>query len=304
MISGGTGFVGQVLTRHLVTLGKQVRLLLRPSKNTPALPVGVPVEVAVCSMTDERGLRAAMQNVDCVIHLVGTEWLGSRAQLEEVDLAGSRLMASVARQANVRRIIYLSHLGADRASGFPLLKAKGLAEGYFIQSGVPYTIFRSAAMFGPGDHFTTALARLLKASPIIFMMPGDGSTILQPLWVEDLVTCIGLALDDENMVNQIVSVGGAEYLTFQQIVEQIMRVTGVRRRLVKVPASYMRGLAIFMENMFPRFPVSLLWLDYLAMDRTCTLDILPRSFGLIPARFSQQIDYLKKQPTKKRKGKI
>jgi uncharacterized protein YbjT (DUF2867 family) len=300
LVTGGTGFVGRVLTRHLVTLGKPVRLLLRPSKKTPTLPVGVPVEVAVCSLTDERGMRAALQNVDQVIHLVGTEWLGSRAKLEEVDLDSSRLIAKVAKQADVRRVIYLSHLGADRASGFPLLKAKGLAEGYFIQSGVPYTIFRSAVLFGPDDHFTTALARLIKASPGIFLMPGDGNSVLQPLWVEDLVTCIGLALEDETTSNQVISVGGGEYLTFYEIIVEIMRHSGVRRRTTRVVSGYMRWLAIFMENMFPRFPVSLLWLDYLAMNRTCALDTLPRLFGLIPARFSQQLDYLKK-PVKREK---
>jgi hypothetical protein len=59
LVTGGTGFIGHVLVRHLVNNGHEVRLLLRPSPRTPNLPAGIPVEVAVTSLYDERGLMAA-----------------------------------------------------------------------------------------------------------------------------------------------------------------------------------------------------------------------------------------------------
>ena len=50
------------------------------------LPTGVPVEVAVSSLSDVRGLRAAMRDVDIVFHLAGGEGEGGRANLQGAEL--------------------------------------------------------------------------------------------------------------------------------------------------------------------------------------------------------------------------
>lgn len=292
LVTGGTGFIGQVLVRRLVEMGYQVRTLLRPSKTSPNLPRGVPVDAVVCSLKDERGLRSAMRDVTAVYHLAGAEQAGSQADLQGVDIEGSRLMAQTAAEAGVDRFIYLSHLGADRASAFPVLKSKGIAERFIAQSQVPYTVFRSAVVFGPGDHFTTSLARLIKISPYFFLLPGDGATHLQPIWVEDLVTGMILALDEPSTLNQTLMVGGPEYLSFKQISETIADTIGIWRRVVSVSPAFLRILAIWFEHNNRTFPMGIFWQDYLAADRTCELDTLPRLFGLLPERFSHRLDYL------------
>ncbi len=295
LVTGGTGFVGQALIRQLVAQGKAVRTLLRPSQSSPNLPRGIPVEVAVSSLNDERSLLAALKGVDTIFHLAGSERIGSKADLTGVDIAGTRTLVQTAVQAKVKRIFYLSHLGADRASAFALLKAKAIAEHFIIKSGVNYTIFRSGPIYGPGDQFTTALAKLLRMSPGFFLMPGDGNTLLQPIWIEDLITCLLLSLDDPQTLNQTFSIGGAEYYSFREIVEILLQKLSLKRFLVSIQPPYLRLIGLFMEQFMPRFPVSIFWLDYLAVDRTCALDILPRLFGLMPVRFSQNLDYLSTQ---------
>lgn len=292
LVTGGTGFVGQALIRQLVAIGKPVRTLLRPSSSSPNLPKGIPVEVAVSSLKDERGLRAAMKGVDVVYHLAGSERRGARADLEGVDIEGTRTVARVAAQAGVRRFFYLSHLGADRASAFAVLKAKAIAEGHIQQSQVDYTIIRSAVVFGSGDQFTEPLARLLKISPSVFIMPGDGTVALQPIWVEDLATCLVLCLDNPETNRQILTIGGGETFTYRQIVDILLERLQLRRSILPIQPAYVRGMALFMDQFTRRFPVSIYWLDYLATDRTCPLDSLPRLFGLIPARFTHNLDYL------------
>jgi NADH dehydrogenase len=62
----------------------------------------------------------------------------------DIDIQGTQTVIRAAVDAGVRRFFYVSHLGADRASAFPLLKAKAIAEEYIRRSGLDYTILRSS----------------------------------------------------------------------------------------------------------------------------------------------------------------
>lgn len=292
LVTGGTGFIGQVLIRHLASMGIPVRTLLRPSPLSPNLPRGVPVEAVICALKDERGLRAAMKGVDVVFHFAGAERKGSQADLMGVDIEGTRSIADAAADAGIQRFFYLSHLGADRASAYPVLKSKAIAESFLIQSGVPYTIFRTAVVYGPGDQFSTELARLLRISPGFFFLPAGGTSKIQPLWVEDLVTSLILAMEDSSTRFQTYAIGGPEHLPFRTVVETVQAAVRIRRILFSASPAYLRILSVLIENAFPAFPLSVFWHDYLASDRTCELDTLPRMFGLMPVRFGRQLDYL------------
>ena len=296
LVTGGTGFIGRALVRQLSDTGQQVRVLLRPSPQSPRLPRGVPVEVAVVSFNDEAGVRAALRGVNQIYHLSSAASKGRRGNLLTTDIEGTRTLARVAASAEIERLIFLSHIGADRASAFPIQKSKGIAEEHIRRSGVPYTIIRSSVVFGPEDRFTNNLASLLRTLPGFFPIPGDGRSLLQPLWVEDLVTCLLWALQNPEMVNQTYEIGGGEYFTLRQVLETLMNAAHARRLLIPLPTPYMRALFVMLDNFIPNFNISTYWLDYVAVNRTCPVDNMPRIFGLMPARFGYRLDYLARKP--------
>lgn len=296
LVTGATGFIGRALVRQLSTIGYPLRALIRPSPRTPRLPKGVPIEVAVVSLSDTRGLRAAMRDVETVFHLASAENQGARGALLATDIQGTRNLVEAAADAGVDRFIYLSHLGAARASGYPAFKAKGIAEEHIRSSTVPHTIIRTSLVYGPEDHFTNNLSRLIRASVGVFPVPSGGRVVVQPVWVEDLVTCMLWAMQNENTLNQVYEVGGNEFFTLQQIIEIIMEVTHRRRFLVPLSPITLRALTVFLEGVVPSFPLSSFFLDYFAVNRTTAVDSMPRYFGLMPARFSYRLDYLVRKP--------
>jgi len=292
LLTGATGFIGNALTRHLAETEHAVKTLIRPSPTSPKLPRGIPLEVAVSGLNDPRGLRAALVDIDIIYHLASEERHGGEADLLQTDIQGTKTLLKAAEDAGVDRFFYLSHLGADRASAFPVMTAKAIAEESIRKSSLDTTIIRSAVVYGQNDHFTTGLAKLLKLIPFVFFMPGDGDTLLQPLWIEDLATTLVWALDDDDTRNQAYEIGGPEQLTFREIVETLLKTLEIRRLLVPVQIPYLRFLTIFAEYLFPSPPTNVFWLDYLAANRTCSLTTLPHHFNILPSYFEKRLEYL------------
>jgi NADH dehydrogenase len=292
LITGATGFIGRALVRQLSATSTPMRALIRPSKQTPRLPKGVSVEVAVVSLADVRGLRAALRDVNVIFHFASAENQGARGNLSATDIDGTRNLVEAASDAGVDRILYLSHLGAASSSAYPAFKAKGLAEEHIRKGKTPYTIFRSSLVYGPEDHFTNNLARLIRYSPGVFPIPYGGRTVVQPVWVEDLVTCMLWSLENDEALNKVYDIGGSEFFTLQQIIETIMDATQRRRILTSMSPITLRALTVFLEGVIPNFPISSFWLDYFAVNRTCAVDSMPRVFGLMPARFTYRLEYL------------
>lgn len=292
LVTGGTGFIGQKLVSTLVSLGNPVRLLMNPSTASPKLPKGVPVDIAISAIQDERNLRAAMKDIQIVFHLIGTEGRGINAEYSTVDVPAAGSLSRIAKEMNVKRFFFLSHIGADRNSAYMAIRAKALAEAEILASGVPYTIIRSGVVFGERDHFTETIAAFMRAFPLGFPLPGKGDTQIQPLWLDDLITVMLLCLDDENTTNRVFSIGGMEVLSFREICWMIREKIGSRKRFFELSPVAYRNLIIALEQWFPKFPKMYFWTDYLAENRITALDSISRDFSLIPTRIGQNINYL------------
>jgi uncharacterized protein YbjT (DUF2867 family) len=296
LVTGGTGFVGRALLRVLVQNQneRQVGCLLRPSSRSRQLPQGA-VHVATGTIQDLPALRAAMQGVDTVIHLAGARRAEGPYSVERINHQGTANLVEAALDAGVRRIIYLSHIQADRNSAYPLLRSKGAAEEVIRNSGLNFTILRASLIFGPDDPFTTTLAMLIKMMPFVLLVPGDGKTRLQPIHVDDVAICLARCLDTRRLDRTTLSIGGPQHLSYTEVLNAVMRALHVHRAQLHLRRPLMRTLVSLTESLLPNPPFSSEQLDLFSIDNTTDLGNVPRNFDLEPRRFASNLGYLQRK---------
>ncbi len=296
LITGATGHVGRHLVQRLMTESLPTRCLL-PEARLRRLPwnVGDPQapELVAGSVTDEESLFRAVTGCHTVIHLENALWWGRRRDLEEVELAGARVLTAVARAARVGRIITLSQLGAAPSSAYALHRVKGDVEEVIRKGGVAFTVIRSGIVYSREDAFINHIASMLRANPLFFLMPGGGEVVLHPIYIDDLVEAIMRSLNLFRLVDATVDIGGAEYVSLRDMLRTIMRVTGMRRVLVSLPPYFLRWLTAIYNRMLPRSLMTGQWLDILAANRTAPLGNAYDYFGFQPRRFEETLlEYL------------
>jgi uncharacterized protein YbjT (DUF2867 family) len=292
LITGVAGFVGSHLAERLAAQGHTLRGLVRQPGARRYLGASVPVELVPGDVTRPETLAPAMRGVDAVIHLVAIPYERSGATYEAVNAQGTRNVVNAATEAGVRRFFHQSALAVDARSPYGYLHSKGKGEDAVRASGLDWTVLRPSVLVGPEDEFANALARWLVITPLAFPLVGNGQARFQPLWVEDLVTCIVKTLDNPVTIGQSYDLGGPEHLTYEAMVKQILFALHRSRILLHVPVSLMRPVVKGMEIVLPKPPATTSLLDLLNVDNTTALDSVERHFGFTPRPFREVIGYL------------
>lgn len=292
LVTGVTGFIGRHIIEALMAQNLPVRCLIAEHRqkqiswdtDAPNAP-----EVIIGSLLDDEAVFQAVTGVHTIIHLASAQWWGNLRDLERIEIAGTRNLVTVARSARVGRIITLSHLGAAPSSAYRLHRVKGQVEEIIRNSGLAYTILRSGVVFGEDDAFINHIAMMLSGNPVIHLMPGEGEVVLHPIHIDDLIKCIVASLDSLNAVDNTIEIGGPEYVTYEDLLFTIMRVTGMPRLIIPIPPYLMRLINRILNIFYPRTLMTQQWLDILATNRTTQLGNVYDNFGFQPRRFEDTL---------------
>ena len=288
LVTGATGFIGRHLVARLLAQNYPVRCLI-PEHKVDHLPWEREPEIVVGNILDEEALFRAATGAHVVIHLENAQWWGRPRDLERIELTGTRNLITAARAARVGRIITISHLGASPAAAYPLLRYKGLVEDALRASGLAYTIIRSGLVFGEDDAFINHLAMQLTVSPGVFLMPGRGEVVLHPIYIDDVVEAIMGSLEAIDTVDNVIEIGGAEYITLEDLIRTVMRVSGIYRTVIGVPPYVLRWITGISGRILPRSLITPQWLDILATNRTARLGNAFQYYGIHPRRFEDTL---------------
>jgi uncharacterized protein YbjT (DUF2867 family) len=299
LVTSPTSFVGRAVVRRLAEAYRSVRCLVRPSRYEQQLPTGVTFSIASAGYADLPALQAAMRGVTTVIHLARGEGCLEEQALEDQPVETQNLL-NAAQEAGVTRFIYLSRLSATKASAYSLFRVKGESEVKVHQSGLDYTAFRSAVLYGERDAFTTRLVMLAKMSPLLLPIPDVGMARFQPLWVEDLARCIAATVDRDDLIGRTLNLGGPEHFTLEQMIRRVLEAAGMRRHLLHVGMPLMQTGSDLLQPLLVRNPTPAWWLDLAAVGSATELGSIPKHFGFEPCQLVHCLSHLRRRRTWRR----
>jgi NADH dehydrogenase len=150
-------------------------------------------------------------------------------------------------------------------------------------------VIRCGLVFGEDDAFVNHIAMQLAASPGMFLMPGRGEVVIHPIYIDDVIAAIVGSLEAVDTVDNIIEIGGPEYITFEDLIRTVMRVSGTYRTIIGVPPYLLRWLIGVYRRILPRSLITPQWLDILATNRTARLGTVFHYFGVHPRRFEDTL---------------
>ena len=268
LVTGGSGYVGSHIIRRLANAGREVRALVRDRRRAEreARLNGLSVDWVEADVTRPDSLSEAFSGATIVIHTVAIAIERPGRTYERINVEGTANVLSAAKSAGARRFINMSQLGAQPNLPYRFLASKGKAQEWVAESGLDWTAFRPSVIWGPEDEFANTFARLAQLTPLIFPIVGDGQSKFEPVWIEDVVTCVEKALDDKSTFKREFELGGPEVLTLEQIERRTLSALRARRAFVRFPIPLIRVVVTLMERLLPAPPVTRSLLEQLAVD--------------------------------------
>ena len=293
VVTGADGFVGRHIVKRLVDEGTPTRALARNvARASEVLPQGV--EIVAGDTTKAATLGPALQDAETIIHcafLVANRKQTAGSTYRETNVQGTTNLVSAAQRAGVARICVMGGLGTVPKPGDAYLQGRYEADQAVKNSGLGWSILGPSVQFGAGSPFFTGLADLIRSPLPVVPMIGNGQVRFQPIWVEDVTTCmLKLAREPERYNGQTIEVGGPEVYTYAQILDMLMRVMGKHKPKVPGPKPLARLGAGMMEAVLPNPPVTRAATGLFDFDNVTALDSVERNFGFQPLSFRTYLE--------------
>jgi len=231
LLSGATGYIGGRLLKALEKAGWPVRCLARHPEFLQQR-VAPNTEVVQGDCLEQSSLPAVMAGVHTAYYLVHS--MGSSGRFEEQDRQAARNFAAAACQAGVRRIIYLGGLGAQGPSLSAHLRSRQEVADILRSSGVPTIEFQASIVVGSGSLSFEMIRALVQRLPVM-ICPRWVGVKAQPIAVEDLIAYLLQALELPVGDEAVFEIGGADQVSYGEIMQEYARQCGLRRWLIPVP---------------------------------------------------------------------
>jgi uncharacterized protein YbjT (DUF2867 family) len=243
LLTGGSGYVGGRLIPLLEQSRATLLCLARDSERmrSRVLPS---TEVVRGDVLDRPSLDVALRDVHTAYYLVHLMAGSGSKDFEREDRQAAKNFAGAAREAGVRRLVYLGGLGDDTDPKLsPHLRSRHEVGEILRDSGVETVEFRASMVIGAGSLSFELMKSLTDRLPAM-LCPRWLTTPTQPIAVDDVLSYLLAALDLPPGESRIFEIGGTDVSTYGDLIREYARQKGLRRWLISVPVltPYLSGL--------------------------------------------------------------
>lgn len=286
LVTGGNGYVGSRLVARLVAEGERPRALVRNEASARQSLPAEGVDVVVGDTTRPATLDGALAGAETIIHtafITADRKQGPNANYYTTNVEGTANLVAAAKRVGARRIIVLTGLGTRPANPGSYMQGRYLALQEVERSGLAWSVLGPSVLFGPHAAFFKGLADLIQQVPVVPMI-GSGNRQFQPIYVEDVVTCLlKMAREPEQYDGKSIDVGGPDIFTYAQILDMLMETLHVHKLKVPGPTPLAYLGAAVMEAVLSKPPITVAAMGLFSFENTTALDSVQRLFGFAPA---------------------
>jgi len=191
------------------------------------------IEIAAGDVFDRESVARALQGIDIAYYLVHS-MSRARGDFAASDRDAAAIFASAAREAGVKRIVYLGGLGVEGQALSHHLRSRHEVGEILRAGGVPVTEFRAAIIVGSGSASFEMLRYLTERLPVM-IVPKWVDTPCQPIGVRDVLAYLTAELARPAHESIVYEIGGADVLTYKEMMARYAAIRGLRRTMVVVP---------------------------------------------------------------------
>lgn len=255
LVTGGAGFIGSALVRHLADLGASVRAvdnLVNGRRENLEDVLSSTVELTVADIRDRSAMSSLFRDVDIVFHLacLGVRHsIHSPVENEEVNATATLGLLEIARQQGIKRFVYTSTsevygmvttvpVREDHPTwpmtiyGASKLAGEAHTRAFWHEFQFPTVVLRPFNAYGPrchhegdsGEVIPKFMLRCLAGRPMVIF--GDGKQTRDFTFVTDTAAGILAAGLSDEAVGQTVNLGNGKEITITRLATMIAEVIG------------------------------------------------------------------------------
>ncbi len=237
LIAGATGQLGRVIVNRLSGAGTPVRALARNAARLAELHPGV--ETAAVDMLDVPRLTEACRGVDQIIATANNNMGTGANSPTRVDVAAYQNLCAAARNAGVRRLIYVSYRGVSQDAPVDIFRVKWYIEDAIRRSGVPHVMLRPTAFMD--IWIDQLLAKDIREKGVATLF-GDANRVSNYIAVDDVAEFAIKILERPEVVNEHIDAGGPSDVTQNHLATLVAERLKIKAKRRHVPVPLLRLL--------------------------------------------------------------